>query len=455
MRRLRFPALLAALALASVASADDRNWPSFRGHRANGLAPDATIPTTWNVEDGTNIRWTTPIPGLAHSSPVVWGNKVFLTTAVREGAESELSSLFGSPGYGKGDSVEDEGSHAFRVYCIDRDSGAVLWQQDAKTGVPQVKRHPKSTHANPTPACDAERVVAFFASEGLYCYDHAGNLQWSRDFGILDSAAPGHGEDGYQWGFASSPILHDGRVYVQCDVENESFVAALDATDGREIWRTPRDENSTWGTPTVVDDGAGGRTQLVLNGYKHIGGYDLETGTETWTLVGGGDVPVPTPVVAHGLVYITNAHGRLRPIYAIRATATGEVTIDADACEHMAWSYPRKGVYMQTPLVVGDLLYCCADGGALSCYDAKTGEEKYKKRIGTGGAGFSGSPVAVGDVLFFTSESGEIFVVKHGSAFELLGVNDMGDTCMATPAVSGDTMFVRTRRALVAIGTTP
>lgn len=439
-----------------AAASDDANarWPSFRGPSASGVAPHAAPPIEWSVSEQRNVRWRTPIPGLAHSSPIVWDDRVFVTTAVRQGEPAALASLYGSPGYGSGDSVRDDAAYSFRVYCLDRRSGAVVWEREACAGVPQVKRHPKSSHANPTPTCDARRVVASFGSEGLYCFDHDGTLLWKRDLGVLNSGAPGYPDKSdYQWGFASSPVLHGDRVIVQCDVENDSFLAVLDADDGADVWRAARDEDSTWGTPTVHERGADGRAQIVVNGYKHIGGYDFESGEEIWTLRGGGDVPVPTPVVGHGLIFITNAHGRLRPIYAVRVDARGELTMDPSSCEAMAWCHPRQGVYMQTPIVVGEHLYCCSDGGVLACYDAQTGEQQYRERLGVGGTGFSGSPVAAGSTLYFSGESGEIFVVRAGPTFELLATNDMGETCMSTPAIGGDCLYIRTRGHLVAIGT--
>ncbi len=432
---------------------DAGHWPSFRGHRATGVAESHETPVEWDVPTGKNVLWKTPIPGLAHSSPVIWGNRLFVTTADRQAGAAELSSLFGSPGYGAGDSVEDEGVHSFDLYCLDRTTGEVLWKQTAHTGVPKVKRHPKSSHANSTPACDAERVVAFFGSEGLHCYDHAGELLWSRDFGVLDAGAPdipAELVETYQWGFASSPILHGDKVIVQCDVQDQSFVAALDAKSGKELWRTARNEAPTWCTPTVYET-ADGEELVVLNGYHHIGGYDLATGAERWTLSGGGDVPVPAPVVAHGLIFLTSAHGRLAPLYAVDVSAAGALTTDPDESEDMAWYHARRGIYMQTPLVYGYELYACSDGGILSCFDAGTGDSVYRERLGTGRTGFSGSAVAADGKLYFTGESGTVHVVRAGLDFALLAENDLGEVCMSTPAISTGVLFFRTRGHVVAI----
>jgi len=206
------------------------------------------------------------------------------------------------------------------VYRIDKRTGKILWERTAHEGVPRWPRHPKSTHANPTPATDGRRVVAFFGSEGLYCFDVDGKLLWKKDLGPLDAAF--FAVPDAQWGVASSPVIHDGVVYVLCDVLNDAFLAAFDVETGRELWRTPRHDVPTWSTPTVLE--VGGRALLVVNGWKHIGGYDAKTGHEVWKMRGGGDIPVPAPVVAHGLVFITNAHGPGSPIFAVRAEARGE-----------------------------------------------------------------------------------------------------------------------------------
>jgi len=419
----------------------DQNWPSFRGAGASGSLPGFETAVNWDVDAGEGVRWKTPIPGLAHSSPVIWGDRLFVTSAVREGEESELKvGLYGDIG-----SVEGEGDHAMKVFCLDKGTGSLLWERTAWTGEPKIMRHPKGSHAASTPATDGEHVVALFASEGLYCYDMQGTPLWSRDLGTLDS--------GYyvvktaQWGFASSPVIHDGKVIVQCDLQGDSFLTALDVEGGEELWRTARDEVPTWGTPTV--DVREGRSQIICNGYKHTGSYDLESGEPLWWIQGGGDVPVPTPVVAHDLIYITSAHGRLAPIYAVDAMAKGEFDLTH---EHVAWSDTRRGNYMQTPIVVGDLLFLCHDAGILTCRDARTGEVHYRERLGGGGAaGFTASGVAADGKIYVTSEDGEVYVVAASSEFKLLATNVMGETCMATPAISEGVIYWRTRGHVTAI----
>jgi outer membrane protein assembly factor BamB len=428
-----------------AAEPKDVNWSGFRGNTAEGIARGFSTPTTWDVNQPKNVKWKTPIPGLAHSSPVIWGDRLFVTTAIGRQDNPQLKVGL----YGSGDSADDVDEHRWQVICLDKRTGKIMWTRTAHKGIPKVKRHTKSTHANSTPSTDGKHVVAFFGSEGLYCYTTDGKLEWSKDLGTLD-AGP-YNAPGLQWGFASSPVVDTGRVFVQCDVFGDSFVAAFDIDTGKEMWRTPRKDVSTWSTPTVFRNGR--RGQLIANGWKHIGGYDLDTGEGLWKLTGGGDVPVPTPVIAHGLIYVTNAHGRSAPLYAIRPDAYGDISLKdgATANEHIAWSVPRNGAYMQTPLVYGDYLYSCSDRGVLKCFAARTGELAYQQRLGQGSSGFSASPVAADDKLYFTSEDGDVFVIRPGSVFKLLGVNTMGEICMATPAISEGALFYRTRHHVVAI----
>lgn len=438
-------AMLATLALPAALVSQDQvgnNWPSYRGLGAKGVADGYATAVEWDVVMGENILWQTDIPGLSHSSPVIWGDNIFVITAVKD-SEAELKvGLYGSIG-----SVEDDSEHEFKLLCIDRESGQINWVQTCWRGVPEIKRHPKGSHAISTPAADATHVAAFFGSEGLYVYGHDGELLWQKSFGTLDAGF--YLVPDAQWGFGSSPVISEGRLLVQCDIQGESFIAALDVNTGEEIWRTMRDEVPTWGTPTV-NLGAD-RRQVIVNGYKHIGGYDFDTGAELWKVAGGGDIPVPTPVVAHGMVFITNAHGRMAPILAISADAKGEFSMKARDSDYMIWSKERSGNYMQTPLVYGDLLYCCKDNGVVACYDARSGKRKYQQRLGSGTSGFSASGVAADGKLYFTSEEGEVYVIKAGAEFDLLAVNEMGETCMATPAISAGVMFFRTRSQLVAV----
>jgi outer membrane protein assembly factor BamB len=422
------------------------DWPQFRGIAATGIADDRPLPTTWSVAEGRNVAWKTPLPGLGLSSPVVWGDLVCLTTAISAQKDAAIK-----PGlYGDIQAVDDASDHEWRVLCLDKKTGKTAWERTANRGVPRIKRHPKSTHANSTLATDGKRLIAFFGSEGLYAYDLKGKLLWKKDLGLLDAGFFQVPEA--QWETASSPVLHDGVVVIQADVQKGSFLAAFDARTGKEKWRTARADVPTWGTPTV--HAVGGRKQVIVNGWKHIGAYEFDTGKEIWKLAGLGDIPVPTPVVHDGLVYITNAHGKAgAPVYAIRETAKGDITLaeGTTSNEHIAWSTSRDGGYMCTPLVYRGLVYIVRFNGVLTVYDAKTGEKKYQERFAGGTSAFTASPVAADGRIYFANDDGQVFVVKAGPAFEILATNDMGSPVLATPAISEGRILVRTASELVAI----
>lgn len=443
IRRIAAAALLAVLA--SPALAGDGNWPSFRGPRASGVETGYPALTEWNVEKGEGVKWKKPLPGLGYGSVAIWGDRLFVTTAVGTGEPLVKVGLYGSV-----QSVDEDAPHEYIVYCLNKNTGEEIWKRVANKAVPKIKRHPKASHANCTPATDGTHVVAFFGSEGLYGYDMDGKLLWEKDFGVLDSGW--YVDESAQWGFASSPIIHDGMVIVQCDVQKDSFIAALDVKTGKEIWRTPRKEVPTWSTPTVYE--SGGRTHLAANGYMHIGGYDLETGKEVWKMRGGGDIPVPTPVVGDGRIFITNAHGMMAPIYAIKTSAEGDISLEAGQTtnDHIPWYRPKRGTYMQTPLFADGLLHCCTDAGIFTVYDAKDGTQVYRKRIGDGGTGFTPSPIAADGKIYFTSEVGDVHVFRIGRQHKPLAVNPLGEICMATPAVSRGVLFFHTQRHVIAIG---
>jgi outer membrane protein assembly factor BamB len=435
--------VFAALTL-SGALLSANNWPGFRGPGAKGVADGPPAPASWDVPNNKNVKWKVAVPGLAHSSPIVWGNQVCTASAIADKPAQLRVGLYGDIA-----SAADNGVHRWVVVCYDKATGKQLWERTAHTGAPKVQRHTKATHASSTLATDGRYIVAFFGSEGLYAYDMKGNQVWKKDFGVLNSGffmVPDA-----QWGFASSPVIHDNRVIIQVDVQKGSFVAALALATGQELWRTSRSDVPTWSTPAVhVHNGRG---QVIVNGWKHIGGYDLETGKELWRMAGGGDIPVPTPIVSHDLIFITNAHGGKSPIYAVKPTATGDITLkDSETANaHVAWSAPRDGAYMQTPLVYGDLLYVCKDNGVLSVFDVRTGQRHFQARLADGQTGFSASPVASNGRIYFTSEEGDVYVVKAGTVFEQLAVNPLGEVAMATPAISDGMMFFRTRGHLVAV----
>jgi outer membrane protein assembly factor BamB len=449
MQKILRPALLCLLCL--TASLDARqgsqNWPSFRGVRGSGVADGKPTPATWDATKGVNVSWKTPISGLGHSSPIIWGNQLCVTTA--KSGKGDHSMKLGL--YGDIASVTDDTVHTWLLTCLDATTGKVMFETKMHEGVPKVKRHTKSTHANSTLATDGTHIVAMLGSEGLYAFDMKGKQLWKVDLGHLDS--------GYfvvpaaQWEFGSSPVIHDGKVIIQADVQKGSFLGAFDVKTGKELWRTPRNDVPTWSTPTIHQ--VGGRTQILVNGWRHMGAYDFTTGEEIWKLNSvGGDIPVPTPVVGHGFVYLTSAHGgKGNPVYAVRETAKGDISLEPGSTSnaHVAWSSLLDGAYMISPVLYKGLLYVSKNNGVFAVFDAVTGEKVYQERLGTGTTGFTASLVAADDKIYFTSEDGDVFVVKAGRTFELLAKNPLGDYAMATPAIANGTLYFRTGSNVIAI----
>ena len=420
-------------------------WPSFRGPFALGYIENSKCVADWNLETGENILWQTPIPGLGHSSPVIWDDKMFVTTAISGSGENYLKVGL----YGDGDAVEDKSEHEFKVYCLDKKTGKILWERICVKRVPAVKRHTKASHADCTPATDGEHLLAFFGSNGLYCYDLNGNLIWEKQFGKMN-AGP-YNDPTLEWGFSSSPIIYDGKVILQCDFLGGGFIATYDIETGKEFWKVQRDEESTWSTPAVFEKD--GKTQIVVNGWKHMGGYDFETGKEIWRMSGGGDIPAPTPVIIDDLIYINNAHGRYSPIYAVNTNATGDITLGEDELtnNHIVWSIKRGGAYMQTPLIYRNYLYNLQTNGMLTVFKAKTGEQLYKQSLDATG-GYSASGVASGEFVYFCAENGDVLVLKAGPEYKPVAHNNMKDILMATPAISGNVMFFRAQKSVIAFG---
>ncbi|MDT7603082.1 MAG: hypothetical protein QOF61_1079, partial [Acidobacteriota bacterium] len=311
------------LTLAATASAQSRadNWSSFRGEHAAGVARGENLPETWDAQKGANVKWKTPIPGLAHSSPVVWGDRVFVTTAVSSrGGDSFRHGLFGD-----GDASDDRSSQQWRVYALDRQTGKIVWQQTAYEGVPRERRHVKASYANSTPATDGRYVVAFFGSQGLYAYDMKGRLVWKKDLGVLNAGAYDLPE--YEWGTASSPIIYKDTVIVQCDTQTGSFLLAADLKTGKTVWKTPREELPSWGTPTIYP--GKDRTELITNASNFIRGYDPATGKELWRLGGSSKITAPTPVFSGDLIVVASGRRPEAPIFVVRAGASGDITLGA------------------------------------------------------------------------------------------------------------------------------
>jgi outer membrane protein assembly factor BamB len=433
-------ALAAIICLGAVGSATD--WPQFRGPNASGVAAGPSAPpVSWSVAPAKSIGWRTSLPGLAHSSPIVWGNRIYVTTAVA--AEGKPSVVVGDSSKAGIDPAADTGRHTWRLIALDKQSGKIVWDKAAYEGVPRIKRHVKASHASATPATDGRYVVALMGSEGLFAFDMNGNQKWRADLGVMDVGLVD--DPTMQWGPASSPVIFEDMVIVQNDRHRDSFLAAFDIATGQEIWRSKHEDYPSWATPAVLR--LNGRTQIVTNSGQYIRGFDPKSGKELWRLSDNRtQVKVPTPVIAGDLVVVTGGYPPGgRPIYAIRADGSGELTEKA-----LAWKTDRGAPYTGTPLAYDGLLYALTDNGILSAYDPATGDRIYQQRI-AGGAGFSASPVAANGRLYLASEDGDVFVVKAGRTFELLGTNPMGEPLMATPAISGNAIFIRTLTSLVAV----
>lgn len=421
----------------------NQQWPSFRGPYGKGFIENEKTTTKWSIDSSINVKWRTAIPGLGHSCPIIWDNRLFITTAINtKNAESLKVGL-----YGDIDEANDSVEHEFKVFCLDKNNGKILWEKIAHRGIPKSKRHTKSSQANCTPATDGKYLVVHFGSEGLYCFDLNGNLIWKKDMGILN---PGpYTDPGVEWGYASSPIIFRDRVIIQCDIPKTPYIASLDLATGNEIWRTSRgDEVSTWCTPAIYSKN--NVTQVIANGYMHICGYDFETGKELWKLSNGGDAPAPAPVIANDLIYLNSAHGKFSPIFVVKPDAKGDITLAPDSTKnkHIVWSIKRGGAYMQTPLIYKDNLYNLQVNGMLTCFNALTGEVKYKENLKDA---FTASAIAADGKIYLTSEQGTIYVIKEGGEFKLLAKNQMKDVCMASPAVSGNTIYFRTQHYVIAV----
>lgn len=424
-------------------TAYNEQWPGFRGPWGCGFIENAKTATNWSLDNSENIKWKTPIPGLGHSCPVIWDDYLFVTTA----ANSKNSESLKVGLYGDIDEANDSTVHEFKVYCLDKNTGKIIWERVAHKGIPKSKRHTKASQTNCTPATNGKYLVVHFGSEGLYCYDLKGNLIWKKEMGLL---APGpYSDPGVEWGYASSPVIFKDKIIVQCDIPKTPYITVLDLATGNEIWKTSRgDEVSTWCTPAIYSNN--GIKQVIANGYTHMCGYEFETGKEIWKLRNGGDAPAPTPIIANDLIYLNSAHGKFSPIFAVRPNATGDITLapDSTKSKYIAWSEKRGGAYMQTPLIYRGYLYNINVNGQLTCFDALTGEVKYKESLNEA---FTASGIAADGKLYFSSEDGNVYVVKAGPAFQLLAKNDLKDICMATPAISGNILFFRTQHALIAI----
>ncbi|MEM1069255.1 MAG: PQQ-binding-like beta-propeller repeat protein [Planctomycetota bacterium] len=417
-------------------------WPRFRGPDGAGLADGMKIPSEFDIPNGKGLRWKTAIPGVGHSSPVVWGNRVFLTTAVPLRDEDPTYVLSTRSGF---DTHQEDIRYRWSAICVDLSSGKILWSRDLSEGVPVARRHVMSSHANCTPALDANHVVVNLAGQGIYCLTHDGELIWKKDLGRL--ASGWFMDEGYEWGFASSPVIHEESVFLQCDVFGDSFLAALSLTDGKEIWRTPRSERSSWGTPLVLKDKSG--TQIVTNGTEAICSYDATSGKELWRINGNSEVTVASPIPYGDHVFVMGGYMPIQPIFSIDANARGILN---DHPESIPWQTEKGGAYCITPIVYEDLLFVLQSNGVITCRDARDGQVVYKGRVAGGRSGdLVASPIAADGNLLIPSSGGDIFVLPTGREYTRPRVCPVGESIMASPAAANGVLLIRGLKNLYCI----
>ncbi|HEV7396888.1 MAG TPA: PQQ-binding-like beta-propeller repeat protein [Pyrinomonadaceae bacterium] len=436
--RLTF-ALLSLTFFTATASADP-NWPQWRGPDGQGVSVEKGLPTEWSATK--NVKWKTPIEGRGHSSPIVWGKKIFLTTALdgkqipgrTAGVTHKLSD---GTDFVHPDALGADQTHTLKVICIDRASGKILWERVAYEGPVKDSRHKLASFASSTPATDGKLVFAFFGSEGLYAYDYSGNLAWKKSLGTLGTASVGYGV---------SPILYEKLVLMQCDDSGgHSFIAAFDKKTGKEVWRVAREVDITWTTPVLVH--AGNRVELVTAAAEAIISYDPLTGKELWRHKGLQSNAVPTPVVSHDLVVVSSG-SPLKVALALRAGGSGDVT----GTSQLVWSYNKGTAYVPSPILYGDYVYLMTGNGSITCLDAATGKVEYEGARVPKATMFLASPVAFEGKILLTSEEGDTFVLKAGPKHEVLGTNSLGESVYASPAIADGRIFIRGEHTLFAIG---
>ena len=439
-RRTLLAAGIVALALASPAAGPNDHWPQFRGPSAGVAENDPALPDRWSAT--SNVLWTLDVPGIGWSSPVVWGDHVFVTSVINTGrAEAPKPGL-----YMGGERPASTAPHRWTVHDVDFATGKVRWSKEVRAGVPDGPKHLKNSYASETPVTDGERVYFYFGNAGMFVFDLTGKPVWSTPIGPFKTR--------YGWGTAASPVLHRDRIYVVNDNDDRSFLAAYDKRTGAEIWRVDRDEGTNWATPFVWEHD--GRAEIVTSGSGKVRSYDL-TGRLIWELKGMSSISIPTPFERHGLLFISSGYvgDALRPAYAIKPGATGDISLKAGETsnQYIAWSMPTLAPYNPTPLVYGDYYYTLFDRGFFTCHDAKTGREIYgRQRIATDASGFTASPWAYNGRIFAMSEDGDTYVIEAGPQFKVLGKNSLGEMTLATPAIARGSLVIRTASKLYRVG---
>ena len=405
------------------------------------MAEENPLPEQWSATE--NVAWKTDIPGRGWSSPIVWGNRVFLTTVVNLGpSEPPKKGLYlGGNRPNAPDSV-----HQWKVYCLDLETGSVIWEKQVHEAKPVTPTHQKNGYASETPVTDGERAYAYFGNLGVCCFDFDGKVVWRK--GI----EPHKTSSG--WGTAGSPVLHKDRVYLVNDNEEDSYILALDKMTGNEVWRVPRDEKSNWSTPFVWTNDQ--RTEIVTAGTKQVRSYDLD-GKLLWSLEGMSGITISTPYAYKGLLYVSSGYviDKKRPVYAIRPGASGDISLAEGQTSNqwIAWSNPLAAPYNPTTLAYRDRLYVLYDGGLLACFNALDGAVVYQRQRIPEARAFTSSPWANGGNIFCLSEDGVTYVMKASDKFELLHTNKLAedDMGMATPAIAGDRLLIRTSARLYCI----
>jgi outer membrane protein assembly factor BamB len=423
----------------AVASDKGTNWPQWRGPESSGISPEKNVPTEWSATK--NIEWKTPLPGRGHSSPVIWGNKIFLTTSL-EGpvitdAKAPTHFLRGKE-FLHPDSVGADRSYTLKVLALDARTGKMLWERTAYEGRVYDHRHKKNTYASPTPATDGRYLYVFFGSEGLYCYDFGGNLVWKASLGPMGTMGMGTG---------TSPVLYENLVIVQCDQEFEgegAFTAAVDKKTGKQVWKSERKEAATWATPLLVRTPE--RTELVASGAYRIVSYDPATGRELWRTEGLMSNAIPSPVANREMVFVSAGYPA-KKVIAIRLGGSGDLT----ATPNIVWKYDKGTAYVPSPILYGEHLYVMTDKGLVTCLDARTGQVKYEGARVPVPATFSASPVAFEGKILLTSEDGDTFVIKAGPVHEVLRSNSLGEPVYASPAIAEGRLFIRGEKHLYCI----
>lgn len=431
--RLLIPFMAASCLGLAHAQTPTEHWPQYRGANADGLGLGATLPETWSATE--NVVWKAEIPGWGWSSPIVWGKRIFVTSAVGE-QELPTPHVGGYPG----GHLQDNDVHRWMLYCLDFETGKVLWEREAHKGLPKEKRHPRNSYASETPVTDGERVIAYFANHGVFSYSMDGEPQWQHPYEAYPM------RDG--WNTGTSPVLAGERVFIQNDNDQASFLEALDKRTGKSLWRVPREERSTWSTPFYWKNDQ--REELVTIGSNKIRSYHPADGSLLWELQGTSGLVSITPMAQDGLLY-AGAGYHYGPLYAIKPGASGDISLKSGETGNpwVAW-YQRRGSSIHPCYLVSKgRLYVCYDSGLFASYDAKTGAEIIpKQRLETQGGRFYASPWAYHGRLFMLNENGDTWVLEEGDEFKLLRKNSLGDVAWATPAIAGGSLFIRTYRTL-------